>query len=171
MKKIFLFSSVAVLALCMSSCKAKEDAWQQAYNKATENAVEDQAVVQVPTVQEDVAKVTPVTVQNNNATDVSRIDSDVRTINGKLDVVSGKPLKAFSVVVGSFVNQTNAESLKERLAENGYDARVVKTNETINGHTEWYRVIASSFDDKASAIASKETLKQTYATAWLLYVK
>ena len=155
----------------MSSCKAKEDAWQQAYNKATENTVEDQQVVQVPQVQEDVAKVTPVTPQNNNTAAVAAIDSDVRTIAGELQVVSGKPLNTYSVVVGSFVNQTNAESVRERLAENGYDARVVKTQETINGHTGWYRVVASSFADKASAIASKETLKSTYAGAWLLYVK
>mgnify|MGYP002245263885 CR=1 FL=1 len=38
----------------------------------------------------------------------------------------------------------------------GYDARVVKTNETINGTTGWFRVIASSFDDKASAVQSRQ---------------
>lgn len=171
MKKVFIYSAIAVLAVGMSSCKSKEDAWQQAYNKATENTVDDKAVVQVPATQNEVVQVTPVAAQNNNVNQVAVTDADVRTIAGKLEVVSGKPLKAYNVVVGSFVNQTNAESLKERLAENGYDARVLKTQETINGHTEWFRVIASSFADKASAVSAKETLKQTYAGAWLLYVQ
>jgi len=32
-------------------------------------------------------------------------------------------------------------------------------------------VIASSYDDKASAVQSRNQLKETYAGAWLLYSK
>lgn len=95
--------------------------------------------------------------------------SDVRTIKGDVSVVSGTALKTYSVVVGSFVTQANAEGLKTRLQNQGYDARVLKTNETINNVTGWYRVIASSYSDKASAISSRNSLKSSYPGAWLLY--
>lgn len=65
----------------------------------------------------------------------------------------------------------NAESLMSTLQSKGCAARVVKTNETISGHTGWFRVIASSYDDKASAARSRDELKSTYAGAWLLYNK
>ena len=57
------------------------------------------------------------------------------------------------------------------LVRSGYDARVLRTNETINGQTGWFRVIASSFEDKASAVQSCNELRNKYAGAWLLYRK
>ena len=95
----------------------------------------------------------------------------MRTISGGFTVVNGEALRTYSVVVGSFLTQANAEGLMTRLKNQGYASRVVKTNETINGHTGWFRVIASSYDDKASAVQSRNQLKETYAGAWLLYSK
>ena len=37
--------------------------------------------------------------------------------------------------------------------------------------TGWFRVIASSFEDKASAVQSRNELRNKYAGAWLLYRK
>ena len=116
-----------------------------------------------------VTPVTPVTQTNPPA--VADDNSDVRTIPGEVTVVSGGALRTYSVVVGSFINQTNAEGLREMLVRSGYESRVLKTNETINGQTGWFRVIASSFDDKASAVQSRNELRNKYAGAWLLYRK
>ena len=113
---------------------------------------------------------TPVTTTTTTTT-ITPDHSDVREINGNMSVVSGNPLKLYSVVVGSFVTQANAEGLKTRLLQEGYDSRVIKTDETIKGVTGWYRVIASSYDDKASAVQSRRSLSQKYAGAWLLYRK
>ncbi|MCI6643079.1 MAG: SPOR domain-containing protein, partial [Bacteroidales bacterium] len=85
--------------------------------------------------------------------------------------VNGAALKTYSVVVGSFINQVNAEALLNRLKAEGNDARIIKTNETINGQTGWYRVIASSYSDKAAAATSRDQLRSKYAGAWLLYTK
>ena len=71
---------------------------------------------------------------------------------------------AFSVVVGSFGLLSNAESLYQRLKDAGYDAQVVK-NEDKN----MYRVVASSFAEKSSAVSSRDQLRNTYPDAWLLY--
>lgn len=163
------------LALCsavvLTGCKSKESAYRQAYEKAKAQEVTQENNTEVVPVEEQApVVVTPVTPPARPTTPVED-HSDVRTIAGGVTVVSGSALKAYSVVVGSFLTQANAEGLKATLQSNSYDARVVKTNETINGHTGWYRVIASSYDDKASAAASRDQLKATYSGAWLLYNK
>jgi cell division protein FtsN len=74
------------------------------------------------------------------------------------------------VVVGSFSVIANAEGLQQRLKNAGYAAQIVK-NEDRN----MYRVVASTFNDKASAVQSRDQLRssgaagQTFADAWLLY--
>lgn len=172
-------SLVLGLTLCSATllftgCKSQESAYRQAYEKAKaqeqNNAGNETSVVAVnPNGQnynQGNVAVTPVT------TAPTAVDhSDVRIIEGGVTVVKGEVLRAYSVVVGSFVTLANAESLMSTLQSKGCAARVVKTNETISGHTGWFRVIASSYDDKASAARSRDELKSTYAGAWLLYNK
>ena len=105
---------------------------------------------------------------NNDAIQIRQAGTPVRTIQGEKRVIDGEPLKAFSVVVGSFVNETNARGMMNTLRNRGYAARVMKTNETINGHTGWYRVVASSFSSKSQAVQSKNSLRDTYPGAWIL---
>lgn len=177
MKKTLFCALSLCSAVLLTACKSQESAYRQAYEKAkaqelaqggSQTAGTDAETTTVAvTPQEETVSVTPVTTTPTQPAD----NSDVRTIDGGVSVVSGNSLKAYSVVVGSFVTQANAEGLMSTLKEKGYDARVVKTNETINGQTGWFRVIASSFDDKASAAQSRDELKSTYAGAWLLYHK
>ncbi|WP_298763780.1 SPOR domain-containing protein [Alloprevotella tannerae] len=173
MKKTLLFSFALSAVFALSSCKSQESAYRQAYNKAREQDASqtDNGRATVAVGQQDngvtVTPVTPTTGRPAGADD----NSDVRTIPGEVTVVSGGALRTYSVVVGSFINQTNAEGLREMLVRSGYDARVLKTNETINGQTGWFRVIASSFEDKASAVQSRNELRNKYAGAWLLYRK
>lgn len=167
---------VIVLSLCavamFTSCKSRESAYRQAWEQAAQNGEQNEQQVVNQEVVENTTPVTPVTpVESDKTVTVQEDHSDVREINGELSLVSGNPLKLYSVVVGSFVTQANAEGLKNRLQQGGYDARVVKTNETINGVTGWYRVIASSYDDKSSAVQSRNALKGNYAGAWLLFRK
>ncbi len=170
---------ILVLGLCaitaFTSCKSRESAYRQAWEQAmaqdktqsneqqvTDNA--DQQEVTTPissTVTETV--VTPVTTPSSSSSD----QSDARPINGNVSLVSGLPLKNYSVVVGSFVTQANAEAARANLQKEGYDARIIKTDETIKGVTPWYRVIAASYDDIASARQSRDTLRQKFVGAWL----
>lgn len=174
MKKHLFFVFGLCAAMLFTGCKSQESAYKQAYEKAkaqemaqgntnsTGNVTEPATDVEEKTVE-----VTPVERETTPVVD----NTPVRTIKGGLAVVKGSPLRAYSVVVGSFVTQANAEGLATRLEGNGYASRVVKTNETINGHTGWFRVIASSFDDKASAVQSRNGLREGYPDAWLLYHK
>lgn len=174
--KTHLVLGLAVLSVALlGSCKSQESAYRQAYEKAkaqqvstsTDETTTVQVAPRTETKTEETVTVTPVTSTTSTAVD----HSDVRTIEGGVTVVNGDKLLAYSVVVGSFLTQANAEGLMNTLKNKGYASRVVKTNETINGHTGWFRVIASSFNDKASATQSRDELKGTYAGAWLLYNK
>ena len=172
-KTIFLGMALCSLVV-MTGCKTKDSAYREAYERAmsqeTTTTEPTTPVVVTPVAEEKVA-VTPVKPVQSQSTNTVVNDRDVRTIDGDITLVAGEPLKTYSVVVGSFVGKTNAEGLCITLRSKGYEARVVKTSETIKGQTGWYRVIASSFDDKGSAISSRDQLKSTYNGAWLLYRK
>jgi len=168
MKKNFVLVLGACAVMLFTGCKSQQSAYKQAYEQAMaqdKQTSEQQVVVEKP------VETTPVTTVTTPVKEETVDNSDVREIQGATSVVSGSPLKTYSVVVGSFVTQANAEGLKTRLQNNGYDSRVLKTNETINNQTGWYRVIASSYDDKASAVQSRDALRSTYPGAWLLYRK
>ncbi len=184
MKKNLFFTLGLCTVMLFTGCKSKEANWRAAYEKA--KAQEEATTVQTttPVAVTTVTPVTPVTpaapatpvtevVETTVVTPAAPVDySDVRTIEGNVTVVNGgAPLKAFSVVVGSFTAQANAEGEAARLKEKGYDARVIRTEETINGITGWYRVVASTFDDKPTAAQSRDDLRATYPGAWLLYQK
>lgn len=165
MKQIALFTlGLSAVALFSACGKSQESAYRQAYERA--RAQEQQNNTQTVSVAPSNQQVAPVVT-----TPVSTDDTPVRTIQGGFSVVNGEPLKTYSVVTGSFVNQTNAEGMMNTLRNRGYAARIVKTNETINGQTGWYRVVASSFDTKAQAVQSRSTLSDTYPGSWLLYNK
>jgi cell division septation protein DedD len=165
MKHYFLLGLTLCAVMVFTGCKSKDSAYREAYERA--KAQEQQATTDV-TNQQTTTVVTPAQPQQTTTT----VDhSDVRTIPGGITVVAGANLKAYSVVVGSFVNQTNAVGLMNTLNGRGYNATVVKTNETIKGQTGWFRVIASSFDYKDQAAQSRDELKASYPGAWLLYNK
>ena len=171
-KNLVLAIGLCAIAL-FTSCKSRESAYRQAWEQAmAQDKNQSEQEVTTDTNKEQQTVVTPVTpAQPNNTTTVIIDHSDVREINGNMSVVSGNALKTYSVVVGSFVTRANAEGLKSRLSQEGYDARVIQTDEQIKGITPWYRVIASSYDDKASAVQSRKALSAKFAGAWLLYRK
>jgi len=169
MNKTKTFAAVAlgmVLAISMSSCKSKESLYKKAYEKAqAQNAsntqvAEDPYTINVTPVQ-PTAPVTTVTTETNVT---PAADVNVRT--EALQVVDGAGLKAYSVVCGAFSLKANADGLQQTLKNKGYQAQIA-----LNTERKLYRVIAATFDTKAEAIPSLQTLRQTYPDAWLLYNK
>lgn len=174
MKKTIFLGMALCSVVVMTGCKSKDTAYREAYERAMSQetvTTEPTTPVVVTPVPEEKVNVTPVKPVQNQSANVVTNDRDVRTIEGEISLEAGEPLKTYSVVVGSFVGKTNAEGLCNTLRSKGYEARLVKTSETIKGQTGWYRVIASSYDDKASAVSSRDQLKATYNGAWLLYRK
>lgn len=164
MKKIFLMGTALTMVFAMTSCKPHESAYKKAYDKAQQNYN-----TQVVTTPATTTTTTPVTTTTPTTTVTPVQDySNVSVRTEVVKVVNGSNLKAYSVVVASMSVQANATALYNKLASEGYQPRVVKA--TVNG-SEWYRVVATTFDTKAEAAASRAKLEGQYQGAWLLYAK
>ena len=166
MKKLLFMGSALCMVLAMTSCKSSESAYKKAYEKAQASQTAVNTQVETTTQQQTApVQVTPVT-PSTPATTTDYSNVSVRT--EAVTLVSGAGLKAFSVVVGSFGLQSNAQSLQSTLAQKGYAAQIVSA--VVNG-SNYYRVIATTHDTKDQAAQSRAALLGTYPDAWLLYQK
>ena len=165
MKKYIVLCAGFCLAMSMTSCKSSESAYKKAYEKAKQYDTQTSQQTSQSTTYEEPAVVAP--VQTRPANEVRRVDNydNVSVRSERVAVVSGNGLKAYSVVVGSFGLQSNAEGLQQRLRNAGYDAQIVK-NEDRN----MFRVVAATFDNKADAARSRDQFREqeAYKDAWLL---
>ena len=162
MKKIFVLSAAVLAAVAMTSCgSSKESAYRKAYEKAK---AQEQVVEQQP-VQEVVQTPVVTPVQPVQEKVVDNYDN-VSVRQESLSVVSGAGLKAYSVVVGSYSVKANAEGVQRTLNNAGYSAQIA-----YNKDRNMYRVVATTFDSKADAVNSRNSLRATYPDAWLLYNK
>lgn len=163
MKKMMVLGAAMCVALSFTGCKSSESAYKKAYEKA--KAQEQTSTDNDDSNKQEAPVVAPVeTVQQpvNQAPVVDNYDNEpVRREN--VSVVNGAGLKAYSVVVGSFGVKANAEGLQQRLQNAGYSAQVA-----FNSGNNMYRVVAATFDSKASAVQRRNQLRATYADAWLL---
>ena len=161
MKKYTVLCAGLCLAMAMTSCKTSESAYKKAYEKAKQY---DTAQPAAQPAIETAPVVSPVEAKPATETQVVDNLDNVSVRQESVSLVSGSGLKAFSVVVGSFGVRANAEGLMQRLKDAGYDAQVVKNNDK-----NMFRVVASTFADKASAVASRDQIRASYPDAWLLY--
>ena len=162
MKKFFVMGLGLSAVFAMTSCKSSESAYKKAYEKAKQQQVV--ATEQEPTQTQTTTQVevTPVTPSTTTSTATNADVNTVRVQSENVTVVSGSGLKAYSVVCGSFSLKANAEGLQKTLSNAGYNAQIAY-NEAKN----MYRVVASTYDDKAAAVQSRNTLRGTYPDAWL----
>ena len=165
MKKLVVLGMGLCIALAFTSCKSSESAYKKAYEKAKQ-----QELAEAPVVEEApaAAPVVAAPVATTPATPVA-----VGTVREeKVQLVSGDGLKAYSVVCGSFGVKANAEGLKAKLDNDGYNAKVV-----YNAKRNMYRVVVSSFDDRIQAAQARDNFKAKYSNnaefqkSWLLYAR
>lgn len=161
MKKSVLFGLLSVLFV-LASCKSKESAYKQAYEKAK---AQESAQVQVNApMQVTPVAAAPVVAEDLEQTPVRQEQVSVVSVNGAL--------KPYSVVCGSFSLQANAQGLKDFLVGEGYAAGIVK-----NVEKNMFRVIIGSYDTKAEAAKAREAFKVKYPTrtdfqgSWILLNK
>ena len=166
MKKYTLICAAMCAAMVFTSCKSSESAYKQAYLKAKQQE-EMQQQQQAPAALET-NTVTPMVERPVNNTQVVDNADNIAVRQEQVTVVSGGGLKNFSVVVGSFSLKANAEGLQQTLRSEGYDAQIVMNN---NVTPAMYRVVATTFDSKVDAAASRNGLQNKYPGAWLLYAK
>ena len=162
MKKTIILCVGLCAAMAFTSCKSSESAYKKACEKAKQ--YEAPAPQQAPQVTEEVAVVAPVQAKPaNEARVVDNLDR-ISVRQESVTLVNGTGLKDFSVVVGSFGLASNAEGLQQRMRDAGYDAQIV-----YNEDKNMYRVVASTFTNKADAVNSRDQLRAIIPDAWLLY--
>ena len=137
----------------LASCKAKSSAYKNAYDQAQAKGGDENW-----DADED-------DTETLKSEEVSYDSFKKENLKPHADESASK-LKRYSVVIGSFKNSTNAYSLKERMQDEGYDPVVAENDYGM------LRVIVSSFNSKADAARSRESIKEKYypnfQDAWLL---
>lgn len=166
MKKYMLVCAGLAMALAFTSCKSSESAYRKMYDAAKSNQDAGLSTLANNNQGEETVVVAPVTERPISETTVTDNYDNVSVRQENVRVVNGSGLKNFSVVVGSFSVKANAESLMNRLKSAGYAAQL-----GYNADRNMYRVIASTFDNKADAARSRDQLRSTYADAWLLFAR
>ena len=158
MKKYMILCAGLCAAMAFTSCKSSESAYKKAYEKAK---AQEAAAVETNTEANVVAP-----IEEKPIDEVRVVDNadNVQVRQEKVSLIDGSGLKNFSVVVGSFSLRANADGLQQRLKEAGYDAQIVK-----NADRNMFRVVATTFADKASAAQSRNELRAKYPDAWLLF--
>jgi len=152
--------------MVFTSCKSQESAYRQRYLKAQEREAAERATQSQEVAEQNV--VVPLQEKAANNTRVLDNSDNVKVRQESVTVVNGTGLKNFSVVVGSFSQIFNAEGLQQTLRAAGYNAQIV-LNSAVQ--PAMYRVVATTFDTKAEAAASRDNLQTQYPGAWLLYAK
>ena len=161
MKKITVLNMGMCAVLALASCgTSKESAYKKAYEKAQQ---QEQQAAQAPVAQEPVVAPLETQAPSDEQTEVD--NATVRSED--VSLISGSGLSSYSVVVGSFSLKANAEGLASTLKSAGYDSQIA-----LNKERNMYRVVASTFADKAAAVKSRNQLRAgKYPDAWLLLKK
>ena len=147
--------------MLFTGCKSSESAYKQAYLKAKQQEElqqKQEAEAQAAAAKQEAENNVVVPMEEKPVTQTQVVDNadNVPVRQETVSVVAGAGLKNFSVVVGSFSLKANA------------DAQVVVNNQVSPA---MYRVVATTFDTKGEAAASRNALQEKYPGAWLLYAK
>jgi cell division protein FtsN len=146
--KICLWGLALVFVFTFDSCKPKESAYKAAYEAAKAREMQENNVEEVIPVEKPTA---------NSAVSVQK---------EKVTAVDGAGMKQFNVVIGSFLNKTNAVSLKERMEKQGFRSLLAQNEQGM------YRVIIATFSDKSSAVTERNRVKEKYypefQDSWIL---
>ena len=151
--RVYVWVLMCTLVIAFGGCKSRQSAYKQVF----ETAQARPTVSQTPpasTVNSNRVIEQP---QNTTAYDYFQEE--------RVTAIDGRNLKQYSVVIGSFINKTNAESLKSRMQARGYSPVVAQNEKGM------YRVIVATFDTRAEATAQRNSIKKQYTEfydAWLL---
>jgi len=153
--KVYLLAFLVVCTLfTLDSCKSKESAYKAAYEAARQREMQEE-------YERDVTPVEKPRVSYSTPSTATVQREKIMVVDD-----SNYAIQQFNVVIGSFVNRTNASSLKERMQKQGYRAFLAQNERGM------YRVIAASFSNRASAANERDDIKDRFypdfQDAWIL---
>lgn len=110
MKKYIVVCAGLALAMAVTSCKPSESAYRKMYDAAKANSDVGASAITDGNMGEETVVVAPVTERPITETTVTDNYDNVSVRQENVRVVNGNGLKNFSVVVGSFSVDANADS-------------------------------------------------------------
>lgn len=165
MKKILVLGLIVAGIISFGSCKPKQSAYKSVYEAAKANETSE-----VPTYNSTYTPSTSTAPSYSSTPSYPATNESVRKEKIKPVYDSdASGLKAYSVVIAAVGMKPNAEALKQKMVNKGYNVILAQNEQGM------YRVIIVSCDTKEEAVARKnqilsdftshsdtETLRQTY---------
>lgn len=152
MKRIAFIGAVALTILNMVSCKPNQELTKAAYQKAMEAAVNKPTITSDIPTDGAITEIQPMVTQSTVARERSE----------SVKVLDNGTIGRYSIVVGTFKQQTNANSMRSRLINDGFTSAVVAQN--AKGV---YRVIACSFDTREEANTARIKIIEHYGSSYI----
>lgn len=152
MKKAIILVAAAFVILNIVSCKPNQAATKAAYEKAMAAAKEKPTITADTPTDGAITEIQPMVTQSTVARERSE----------SVKVLDNGTINLYSIVVGSFKQLTNANSMRNRLINDGYTAAVV-----VQNAQGLYRVIACSFGTREEAVAARTELTQRYPASYI----
>jgi len=146
MNKLIGFGLALSLVFAFGSCKPKQSAYKSVYEAAKEREMTENK-------------------QNDTSSTISKpayptYNEDTEPIRTEPITAVNPPdeqaLRTYSVVIASLSVKPNAEALKTRMEQEGYNIILAQNTQGM------YRVIIASYDDKASAVNEKNMIREKY---------
>lgn len=151
MNKYLGFGLALSLLVAFGACKPKQSAYKSVYEAAKEREMTENNSNAANT-NTSVKPAYPAYTPNANV-DNEPVRTEVITPVYASDA-SG--LRAYSVVIASLSVKPNAEALKARMVQEGYNVILAQNTQGM------YRVIVGSYNDKVSAVNEKSAIRNKY---------
>jgi len=148
-KKLIGIGLALAFVIAFGSCKPKQSAYKSVYEAAKEREMEDTSA----SSSSDVTVSKPATTPSYTPPATESVRKEKVTPVYDSDA-SG--LKAYSVVIAAMAMKPGAESLKERMGNEGYNIILVRNESGL------YRVIIASYDSKEQAVAKKNEILEKF---------
>lgn len=138
-KKLVGIGLALAFVIAFGSCKPKQSAYKSVYESAKEREVEEN------TASSSVSR--PATTTPSYSTESVRKEKVTPVYES-----DAAGLKAYSVVIAAMAMKPGAESLKQRMENEGYNVILARNEQGM------YRVIIASYDSKEQAVAKKNEI-------------
>lgn len=142
-KKVLGLFCASLLVLSFGSCKPKQSNYKSVYESAKERELEAPAE---EITYEPVSR--PPVASTSDASSTSVRKEKITPVYEK----DASGLKAYSVVIAALGMKPNAEGLKDKMVNAGYNPILVQNEQGM------FRVIISSFDTKEEAVNSRAAI-------------
>jgi len=150
-KKLVGIGLALAFIIGFGSCKPKQSAYKSVYEAAQAREMEENRTSS--TEPETVSRPATNPTYTSPTTESVRKEKVTPVYEGD---ASG--LKTYSVVIAAMAMKPGAESLKQRMENEGYNIILARNEQGM------YRVIIASYDSKEQAIAKKNEILERFST-------